>query len=352
MGTTKSSEDYLEAILVIRRLRGSCRNVDIAGRLGRSKPSVTKALSNLAAAGLVWMSGRDVLLTKEGERARPRRSSGTASSSGCSSSPVWTRRPPRRRPAAWSTASPRTRSASSPTAWPQRPAPHRVARLPTAAFRAAPFAGRQEGPPSCGHGRASTGGGRGSAASRARRRCRERPWHRCQRCGSRRGVDPRRGRQHGRRRPRGHAARGLSYRPQGGPQHAQPRRDGCFRRGRGAGVRPGSQPSRQAQDGRARRGAVPAPGGPAPPPPHARGRPAPRQGDRPSRGVLRARREVQPRARTEADEGLVDRRGLKVAQARSAPARTGLSIPRSKMIRLGDHAAGKPPRVSVPRTPP
>ncbi|WP_308616382.1 MarR family transcriptional regulator, partial [uncultured Enorma sp.] len=49
----ESGEDYLEAILVIRRLRGSCRNVDIAERLGRSKPSVTKALSNLAAAGLV-----------------------------------------------------------------------------------------------------------------------------------------------------------------------------------------------------------------------------------------------------------------------------------------------------------
>ncbi len=65
----ESSEDYLEAILVIRRLRGSCRNVDIAERLGRSKPSVTKALSNLAAAGLVRMSGHDVLLTEEGERA-------------------------------------------------------------------------------------------------------------------------------------------------------------------------------------------------------------------------------------------------------------------------------------------
>ncbi len=69
MARHDSQEDYLEAILVIRRLRGSCRNVDIAGRLGRSKPSVTKALSNLAAAGLVWMSGRDVLLTEEGERA-------------------------------------------------------------------------------------------------------------------------------------------------------------------------------------------------------------------------------------------------------------------------------------------
>ena len=28
----ESGEDYLEAILVIRRLRGSCRNVDIAER--------------------------------------------------------------------------------------------------------------------------------------------------------------------------------------------------------------------------------------------------------------------------------------------------------------------------------
>ena len=54
---------------MIRRLRGSCRNEDIAGRLGRSKPSVSKALSNLVAAGLVRMSGRDVLLTEEGGRA-------------------------------------------------------------------------------------------------------------------------------------------------------------------------------------------------------------------------------------------------------------------------------------------
>ena len=54
---------------MIRRLRGSYRNVNIAERLGRSKPSVTKALSNLAAAGLVQMSGHDVHLTEEGERA-------------------------------------------------------------------------------------------------------------------------------------------------------------------------------------------------------------------------------------------------------------------------------------------
>lgn len=66
--TTKSSEDYLEAILVIRRLRGSCRNVDIAERLGFSKASVTKALGNLARRGLAEVVGRDVRLTEEGGR--------------------------------------------------------------------------------------------------------------------------------------------------------------------------------------------------------------------------------------------------------------------------------------------
>ena len=67
-GATESSEDYLEAILVIRRLRGSCRNVDIAERMGVAKPSVTKALGNLARRGLAEVVGRDVRLTEEGGR--------------------------------------------------------------------------------------------------------------------------------------------------------------------------------------------------------------------------------------------------------------------------------------------
>ena len=66
--TTKSSEDYLEAILVIRRLRGLCRNVDIAERMGVAKPNVTKALGNLARRGLAEVVGRDVRLTEEGGR--------------------------------------------------------------------------------------------------------------------------------------------------------------------------------------------------------------------------------------------------------------------------------------------
>lgn len=66
--TTESSEDYLEAILRIRSERGSCRNVDIAERLGVSKASVTKALGNLGRRGLAEVVGRDVRLTDEGGR--------------------------------------------------------------------------------------------------------------------------------------------------------------------------------------------------------------------------------------------------------------------------------------------
>ena len=64
---TESSEDYLEAILVIRSERGACRNVDIAERLGVSKPSVTKALGNLARRGLAEVVDRDVRLTDAGK---------------------------------------------------------------------------------------------------------------------------------------------------------------------------------------------------------------------------------------------------------------------------------------------
>ena len=68
MARHDSQEDYLEAILRIRSERGSCRNVDIAERLGRSKPSVSKALANLARKGLVDVVDRDARLTSEGRR--------------------------------------------------------------------------------------------------------------------------------------------------------------------------------------------------------------------------------------------------------------------------------------------
>ena len=65
---TESSEDYLEVILVIRQESGRCRNVDIAERMGVTKPSVTKALARLSAQSLVKVVGRDVRLTPEGRR--------------------------------------------------------------------------------------------------------------------------------------------------------------------------------------------------------------------------------------------------------------------------------------------
>ena len=74
-GATESSEDYLEAILVIRAERGFCRNADIAERLGVARPSVTKALAGLSSRSLVEVAGRDVLCFMN---SRPIRSAGTS----------------------------------------------------------------------------------------------------------------------------------------------------------------------------------------------------------------------------------------------------------------------------------
>ena len=49
----KSSEDYLEAILVIQKEKGSCRSIDVASHLGYSKPSVSIAMGKLQSMGLV-----------------------------------------------------------------------------------------------------------------------------------------------------------------------------------------------------------------------------------------------------------------------------------------------------------
>ena len=66
MSGSESQEDYLEAILRIRSERGSCRNADIAERLGVTRPSVTKALAGLSSRSLVEVVDRDVRLTQRG----------------------------------------------------------------------------------------------------------------------------------------------------------------------------------------------------------------------------------------------------------------------------------------------
>jgi len=69
---SKSNEDYLEAILMIRQEKGECRSIDVAYRLNVSKPSVSVAVSNLEKLGYVTKGpSRELRLTRSGAyRAR------------------------------------------------------------------------------------------------------------------------------------------------------------------------------------------------------------------------------------------------------------------------------------------
>ena len=61
----ESAEDYLKAVLALEREHGYVRAVDVAGRLGVSKASVSKALSKLERQKLVHVVAHDVRLTAE-----------------------------------------------------------------------------------------------------------------------------------------------------------------------------------------------------------------------------------------------------------------------------------------------
>lgn len=63
----QSREDYLEAILLIRKMNGSCRSIDVAHFLGFSKPSVSIAVTKLIDAGLLTKAEHgELMLTDEG----------------------------------------------------------------------------------------------------------------------------------------------------------------------------------------------------------------------------------------------------------------------------------------------
>lgn len=47
MKIQESAENYLETILIIKNEKGSVRSIDVANRLGFSKPSVSVAMKNL-----------------------------------------------------------------------------------------------------------------------------------------------------------------------------------------------------------------------------------------------------------------------------------------------------------------
>ena len=64
----ESAEDYLEAILMLCNQHGSARSVDIAARLGVSKPSVSFAMKKLRENGYILMGDDNrITLTESGE---------------------------------------------------------------------------------------------------------------------------------------------------------------------------------------------------------------------------------------------------------------------------------------------
>ena len=69
MRIQQSGEDYLETILLLGMRNGTVRAVDVANKLGFSKPSVTRAISVLKKAGLVEQEAYgNIYLTEEGRR--------------------------------------------------------------------------------------------------------------------------------------------------------------------------------------------------------------------------------------------------------------------------------------------
>ncbi len=62
MKIQKSSEDYLETMLMMKEEHGFIRSTDVAGHLGVTKPSVSYATKRLREAGYITMD-RDGLIT-------------------------------------------------------------------------------------------------------------------------------------------------------------------------------------------------------------------------------------------------------------------------------------------------
>jgi len=58
----KSTEDYLEAMLILKETHGYIRSIDIAGQLGVTKPSVSYATKRLRENGYITMES-DGLIT-------------------------------------------------------------------------------------------------------------------------------------------------------------------------------------------------------------------------------------------------------------------------------------------------
>lgn len=71
MKIQESAEDYLETILILHNKKGMVRSIDIANKMGFSKPSVSVAMKNLRENGYIEVSqeGYITLLPKGKEIA-------------------------------------------------------------------------------------------------------------------------------------------------------------------------------------------------------------------------------------------------------------------------------------------
>lgn len=73
MQIRESAENYLEAILVIERKKGSVRSIDVARHLDFSKPSVSRAMTLLKGNGYITVDGDGLLhLTDSGREIAER----------------------------------------------------------------------------------------------------------------------------------------------------------------------------------------------------------------------------------------------------------------------------------------
>ncbi len=67
MQIKESAENYLEAILAIKRKKGSVRSIDIANHLGVSKPSVSVAMKSFREEGYILVDANgEITLTDKG----------------------------------------------------------------------------------------------------------------------------------------------------------------------------------------------------------------------------------------------------------------------------------------------
>ena len=67
MKIMRATEDYLEAMLMMRNKHGYIRSIDVADYLGVTKPSVTYTTKRLKASGHITMDGEGLItLTESG----------------------------------------------------------------------------------------------------------------------------------------------------------------------------------------------------------------------------------------------------------------------------------------------